>query len=519
MLKRTSTRKRVLIVNCYFDDSRRPLRRTSKIPQAMGPVYLAGAFSPALCEVRVYTELYSGPLEDEALLAWPDMLVLTGLTNCFDRMLHLTAYARTKNPRVIVVAGGPSVRALPRLAEQFFDYCCTGDIEQLTDIIMDAFGPEFVAAEMLPRFDLAYWIGWLAHVESTRYCNFRCSFCSLTGEGRSYRTYELDYVRRQLLTMKRKYALFIDNNFYGSDRQHFYRRIDLIDELRRAGHFKGWGALVTNDFFHRDENLARVRDAGCKILFSGVESFDDDWLRSFNKLQNTTSPQVGLISRCLSAGVVFAYGLIVDAASRPVADLRRELELIMETPEITLPGFITMSIPLLGTPYFQDCVARRAILPETKLRDLDGLTVVMQTQDPAHEVIKFLRDIQSLRGYRRRVLRHSLKFARRYRSTLDSLQMMLALGNAGLLCMPGLMNGFKRSPWRGKQQQRPRTYISTTEPLDAVYTPAFRVAARFEKYFQPVMVTDKSGNLSEALVNSGMPGLTQNVNRQELTYA
>ncbi len=514
--RRHSARKRVLVVNCYFDDSRRPLRRTTKIPQAMGPVYLAGAFAQELCEVRAYTELYSGPLEDEALLSWPDMLVLTGLTNSFDRMLHLAAYARTKNPRVIIVAGGPPVRALPRLAQKFFDYCCLGDIEQLTEIITDAFGPEFVAAEMLPRFDLAYWIGWLAHIESTRYCNFHCSFCALTGEARSYKTYELNYVRSQLLTMKKKYALFIDNNFYGSDRQHFYRRIELIDEVRRAGHFKGWGALVTNDFFHKAENLSRVSKAGCKILFSGVESFDDSWLRSFNKLQNTTAPQVKMISSCLSAGVAFIYGLIVDATSRRVADLRRELEFITGTPEITLPSFITMSIPLLGTPYFHECVARKAIFPETKLRDMDGLTVMMQPEDPIDEVIKFLRDVQSLRGYRRRVLRHSISFARRYRSSLDFVQMMLALGNAGLLCVPNLMNGFKRA---SRQRQQPRTFISTTEPLDCVYTPAFRVASRFEKYFQPVMVTDKSGNLSEDLINSGMPGIAQTVERQELTYA
>ena len=100
-----SPRKRVLIVNCYFDDSRQPIRRTTKIPQAVGPIYLAGAFARELCDVRCYTELASGPLEDEELLSWPDVLVLTGLTNSFDRMRHLTAYARTKNPRVIVVAG------------------------------------------------------------------------------------------------------------------------------------------------------------------------------------------------------------------------------------------------------------------------------------------------------------------------------------------------------------------------------------------------------------------------------
>ena len=80
-------------------------------------------------------------MEDEGLLGWPDMLVLTGLTNGFDRMLHLTAYARSKNPKVIVVAGGPAVRALPLLSKKVFDYACLGDIEELCEVIADAFGP------------------------------------------------------------------------------------------------------------------------------------------------------------------------------------------------------------------------------------------------------------------------------------------------------------------------------------------------------------------------------------------
>src|SRR4030095_15581575 len=137
--------KRVLVVNCYFDDSRQPIRRTTKLPQAVGPIYLAAAFSRELCDVRCYTELASGPLEDEHLLSCPDMIVLTGLTNGFDRMLHITAYARTKNPKVIVVAGGPPVRSLPLLARKFFDYSCMGDIEELRDVISDTLGAAYVA--------------------------------------------------------------------------------------------------------------------------------------------------------------------------------------------------------------------------------------------------------------------------------------------------------------------------------------------------------------------------------------
>src|SRR5688500_20260987 len=78
----------------------------------MGPVFLAGAFDPERCEVRLYNEVDSGPLSDESTLGWPDMLVLTGLTNTFDRMLHLSAYARTKKPSVIVVAGGTAISSL-----------------------------------------------------------------------------------------------------------------------------------------------------------------------------------------------------------------------------------------------------------------------------------------------------------------------------------------------------------------------------------------------------------------------
>src|SRR5437764_14611378 len=136
------SRKRVLVINCYFDETRRPMSRSYKIPMPIGPPFLAGAFSRELCDVKIYNELYSGPLEDPALLAWPDMIVMTGLSTSLDRMRHITAYARTKNPRVIAVAGGHAVRSLPRYCRQFFDYCCLGDVEQLREVIAEAFGPQ-----------------------------------------------------------------------------------------------------------------------------------------------------------------------------------------------------------------------------------------------------------------------------------------------------------------------------------------------------------------------------------------
>lgn len=494
-------RKRVLVVNCYFDDSRLPIRRTIQMPRPTAPAYLAGAFSPALCDIRLYDEMHSGPLENEQLLAWPDLVVLTGLTTAFDRMLHVTAYARTKNERVIVVAGGPAIRALPEYSRRFFDYCCTGDMEQLKEVIAEAFGRPYVAEEMIPRFDLAYWIGNIGELESSRHCNFRCSFCSLTGEGMRYRQYDLGYIRRQILALgKREFVLFVDNNFFGNDRNYFLARVQLIKELWRKGHFRGWGALVTNDFFLQEENLQLVHDAGCVTLFSGVESFDAQWLHQVNKVQNTHLPQVEMIQKCLSAGIVFLYGLMLDVTTRSVAALRRELDFIVRTPEITLPGFVTTAIPILGTPFFYACLAKGLFLPETRLRDLDGTTLSLRPLDPVEDVVEFLRQLQSLSGYKARILRHSWDFFRRYRSVLTTQQMALALMNGAVLCAhtlataPGCLRNIV-----GRRQ--PRTYVSTTEAMDSVYKPAFAIAPRYANYFKPTTLIDKNGELSEDLAD------------------
>jgi len=47
--------------------------------------------------------------------------------------------------------------------------------------------------------------------------------------------------------------------------------------------------------------------------------------------------------------------------------------------------------------------------------------------------------------------------------------------------------------------QHKRTYLSPTEGLDPFYRPALRVAAQYESYFIPTMLTDNDGNLVEAL--------------------
>lgn len=489
----TTPPKKVLTVSLHFDDSHRPVRRKNKLPQGMGAAFLAGAFAPEHCHIKIYSEVYSGPLEDEKLLSWPDMIVLTGLSNCLDRMLHVTAYARSKNKKVIVVAGGPAIRAFPRYASLFFDYCCSGDIEQLLEVVHDAFGAEYVAREMVPRLDLAYWIGHHGHVESSRYCNFRCNFCALTGEGGRYQKYDLAYLEKQFLLMgKRRTVHFIDNNFYGNDRDFFFARLDLIDHYRRKGHFRYWSALVSSDFFYDEENLRQAAATGCTALFSGIESFDNKSLHSYNKRHNTKLPQVELIRRTLTHGIAFWYGLFMDVYRRPVSDIRQEMEFIFSNPAISLPGFLTIPIPLPGTPYFYECLNKRAFLPNTRLRHLDGVTLCMEPLSPLQETIALIQESQHLKRYRLQILGHALSFYRRYRAALNPEKMLYALASNAILTVPSL-------PSLNRQQQTAPTHISSTESLESTYSPAFPIDHRYAHYFKATLLTDGQGEINEAL--------------------
>nr|WP_246505100.1 radical SAM protein [Microvirga antarctica] len=415
-------------------------------------------------------------------------------------MKQLTAYTRTLNPRCVVVAGGPAVRNLPAFSAACFDYPCHGDVEELVAIAKEVFGEHAGAESLEPRFDLLNWGGPVNYVESSRYCNFRCSFCALTGEGRSYRAYDLDAIERQIRSQtSRKIVLFVDNNFYGNNRSLFHQKLDLLSALKREGVIPGWIALVTSDFFADLANLDRARRAGCLGLFSGIESLNADQIKVYNKKQNLIQPQVEMISACLEAGIVFQYGLIFDPATQTLDAMEAELSAILNCPAIPLPAFLSLTIPLLGTPHFRTCVEEQRFLPHAKLRDMDGFTLMTKTVDDLGDVMPFVRNLERLGGRNQSVVRHSLGFYKTYRRALSTRQMAASLGNAARLCWPQIIHDRHRlMPYRDETLTR----VTTTQPLGPLYRPNLPVADRYRDHFLPTMVTDGTGTLHPHMITN-----------------
>lgn len=496
-----SRKKRVLIVNCYWPETRVAMQLPNEMPMPLAPVHLAGHFAPSHWEIRLYNEVSNGHLELFApeLLDWPEVVVFCGLTAAFDRFLHLSAYFRTRNPRILTIAGGLAVRLLPKHAATRFDHACRGDVEEIRDVIRDAFGEAFVAEDPVPRYDLAHWMGrWIGYAESSRNCNFRCSFCTLTADALPWRGTDAARFMRDLEAMGPRVLLHIaDNQFAGAGRDAFAERLEVLKRARARGLFKYWAGFVTDAFLWDEENLRRAKDSGCISLLIGVESFDEQWLRRMNKAQNVRESQQALIRRCLEAGILFQYGLVFDPTSRRVADMERELDAVAADPTVPAPNFIFCATPFPGTPFFAEKHARGELLPNTKVRDLEGSTLNLRALDGTEAAAHFLRTTKNLVGRKSRFLAHQLRFHWRYLEAFSGVvHLSSALTMASIMAPQGLSNlRYLARP------AAPRTHVGGTDRLDPVYTPRHAVDPRYADWFRPTMVTLADGSLNPVIAD------------------
>ena len=65
-----------------------------------------------------------------------------------------------------------------------------------------------------------------------------------------------------------------------------------------------------------------------------------------------------------------------------------------------------------------------------------------------------------------------------------------------------------------RYRNRDRTHLSTTEILDRVYKPAFRIDSRYRNHFKPILLTDELGHITKDLeldVFGGREHLRENV--------
>jgi radical SAM superfamily enzyme YgiQ (UPF0313 family) len=192
----------------------------------------------------------------------------------------------------------------------------------------------------LPKRDLVKSIRYVPFdvVQTTRGCPFPCEFCSVsTYNGTTFRFRPVREVIAELETLGNKILFGDDNVMIHTKYSH-----ELFEAMVPMK--KHWVAQASLAALHKVENVEVMARAGCKALFIGFESVDDEAVRGAGKRQNKPRKYTDIVRMLADHGIAvwgsFIFGLDEDG---PGAFER--------TVEFCIESKITMALFALLTPY------------------------------------------------------------------------------------------------------------------------------------------------------------------------
>ncbi len=323
-----------------------------RMPQLTLPVL--AALTPPDVEVIVTEE----EIEDVTFKDRVDLVGISYMTPMALRAYEIADAYRTRGVKVVL--GGIHASAVPEEALRHADAVVIGEAELVWGaLIEDARAGRlkrlYRAARLsdlthlpLPRRDLLKKNMTFApySLQTTRGCPFGCQFCSVTRFfGGTFRTRPVGEVLREVDEANKKNWIFIDDNVVGSPA---YART-LFREL--ASREIRWVGQSTTLLAANKDLLKLAVRSGCRGLFIGYESLNEQNLRAMNKGFNKVKDyETGLkifhdhgILVCAS----FAFGF--DGDDPGVFEKTLEF---LERNKVGVAS-LTVLIPFPGTALFQ----------------------------------------------------------------------------------------------------------------------------------------------------------------------
>ena len=282
---------------------------------------------------------------------------------------------------------------------------------------------------------------------------------------------------------------FSDNNF-GGNLGYLRELCAALKPLKVQ-----WYAAVTFNIICNQSLVQLMADAGCRILFVGLESFNPAALDEMGKHQNAAHKTRAAIDCCRDHGILVISGLMVSPISDGV-DYIRAIPGHLARSGLHVPTFLCFETPILGTPYFHRLAAEpsAAFLPDALLRDFTGYTLVVRPRqaDTAEFVAAY-----------RNTLREVFSARNRLRKLADDLPRLLRSGH----WFPALTDLVDMVAMQAADGDAPgRTYLtgSDTAPPERVPFDESDFGSEEERraILEPWRVTDSTGQALECWLHS-----------------
>lgn len=313
------------------------LRLVAPNPKAVQPGYAPGrrkGGSPPLALMQVAALTPPGvdvAITDENVESIPfdepaDLVGITALTAAAPRAYQIAAEFRSRG--VPVVMGGIHASVVPEEASQHVDAVVIGEAEGVwARVVEDARrgglqrlyrSDDHPPLDRMPspRRDLIHVRRYRVPnvLQATRGCPFDCSYCAVTSFfGRTYRCRSLDAVMEEYAGLPDGPVAFLDDNIVGHPpfAQQLFAR---LKEVKRT-----FACQASATLLRAGELIQQAADAGCRLVFVGLETLSAANLAKVGKRINRVDAYRELVKRLHDHGIAcvgsFMVGMDDDDSS------------------------------------------------------------------------------------------------------------------------------------------------------------------------------------------------------------
>ncbi len=217
-----------------------------------------------------------------------------------------------------------------------------------------------------------------AAYHSSAGCPFFCSFCAVVPIYKArWKSKSAQKVYEDIKYLKETYGAdaveFHDNNFFVSE-----QRVVEFARLIKPENMTWWGeARIDTVNHYSDDSLRAMRESGCKMIFFGAETGNDEILRKMNKGGSQSGEQIKKFAARLAKFDIipeysFVLGTPADTPEQVTRQIDSDIAFIKEIKEINpateIIIYVYSPVPTEGSELF-DAVKKSGFRFPEKLED------------------------------------------------------------------------------------------------------------------------------------------------------
>ncbi len=305
----------------------------------------------------------------------PDIVGISATKPIAREAISLAHQIQAKLPDIVLVAGGPEPTVFPKNFLDHFHFVVLKEGEhtfiKLINTLRQASGWEKIngiafnttngekiitpPAALIENLDslpfpdrrtLSHY-GKKATLFTMRGCPFDCIFCFKDMFGRQIRTHSVDKVIEEMAYIVTTYGItafhFHDETFTANKKRVKELCCKIRDKLKVTFECNTRANLVSADL------LCLMKKAGCVKIHIGVESGDNEVLKSLNK-QSTIEESISATKLAHTAGIQVRWFLIIGVPGQDMKSIKKTIEALREgKPDVV---DVNTFIPLKGSRAF-----------------------------------------------------------------------------------------------------------------------------------------------------------------------